>query len=178
MRNNSTGNQQIMSLLQSVLENNPMTGIFKSAYEILWSQNHIPQPHVKLRLAQTPGTDPCRYNLPTAQEVSVIMPGQGDDVDGNTYRDIILHLRDGPFRRINELNPLYLPLHYVLLFPRGELGWHTNIALANSRAHSHSHVVNNFEGEFQNEENLDIVTVNNHEKTITQQEWYAYQLHI
>ena len=25
--------------------------------------------------------------------------------------------------RINECHPAYLPLHYALLFPYGELGW-------------------------------------------------------
>ena len=29
--------------------------------------------------------------------------------------------------QINECHPAYLPLHYVLLFPRGELGWELEI---------------------------------------------------
>ena len=39
-------------------------------------------------------------------------------------RDIVLHLRgNNELIRISECHPAYLPLHYVLLFPYGELGW-------------------------------------------------------
>ena len=31
--------------------------------------------------------------------------------------------------QINECHPAYLPLHYVLLFPHGELGWHPEMKL-------------------------------------------------
>ena len=181
MQNNSSGNRNIMLTLQSVLENNPMTACFKNAFAIMQQQEHRHQlPQIRLKLAEIPGKDHCRYNLPTAQEIAVIMPGQGDDADGNTYRGIILHLKDGPLCHINELNPLYLPLHYVLLFPRGELGWHPNIALANEQVH-HQRSNNNIErdnDDEQNEENLDVGNTHGQGKTVTQREWYAYQLHI
>ncbi|KAI8532731.1 hypothetical protein RHMOL_Rhmol11G0236300 [Rhododendron molle] len=66
--------------------------------------------------------DRRRYNLPTADEIAVVIPGDGTKACG--MRDIILHLRgDNQLMQINECHPAYLPLHYVLLFPRGELGW-------------------------------------------------------
>jgi hypothetical protein len=39
-------------------------------------------------------------------------------------RDIILHFPDGGLKRICEINPAYDLLHFTLLFPHGELGWH------------------------------------------------------
>ena len=38
-------------------------------------------------------------------------------------------LKGGSLKRIHEGNLVYAPLHYVLLFPRGELGWHKDILL-------------------------------------------------
>jgi hypothetical protein len=36
-------------------------------------------------------------------------------------------LHGGLLECINECHPTYLSLHYVLLFPYGEFGWHSNI---------------------------------------------------
>ncbi|CAG8689934.1 17458_t:CDS:1, partial [Cetraspora pellucida] len=41
--------------------------------------------------------------------------------------DIILQLHEGPLKRISELHRAYQPLHYVLMFPRGEDGWYPYI---------------------------------------------------
>jgi hypothetical protein len=85
---------------------------------------------VYAKITLEPTADMCRYNLPTAPEVAAIIPGTGhEDVD--QHRQIILHLKapaqGGSLQRISHLNPLYAPLHYVLLFPNGELGWHSGI---------------------------------------------------
>ncbi len=52
------------------------------------------------------------------------MPGDGYTGE---HRDIVFCMRDGGVRRINELNPAYMPLHFPLLFSRGELGWQVGI---------------------------------------------------
>ena len=66
------------------------------------------------------------YNLPTADEISIILPGDGTERSG--MRDIILHLRvDNRLLQISECYPAYLPLHYILLFPQGELGWEPDL---------------------------------------------------
>ena len=68
-----------------------------------------------------------RYNLPTANnEVAAIIPGDSSEEHSN-HRDIILRLRGGGLQRISHLNPSYSSLHYVLLFPHGEDGWHPEI---------------------------------------------------
>ncbi len=38
-------------------------------------------------------------------------------------------LASWPFQRISELHVGYMALHYPLLFPYGEDGWHSNIPL-------------------------------------------------
>ena len=59
-------------------------------------------------------------------EVIAIMPGTGEEsVDRN--RNIVLHYQHGDQKHISHIPPLYHPLHYVLLFPRGDEGWHIHI---------------------------------------------------
>ncbi|XP_026459710.1 uncharacterized protein LOC113360417 [Papaver somniferum] len=71
-------------------------------------------------------TDERSYNLPTADEISVILPGDGSQK--YDFRDIILHCKGKVgFKRISECHPAYLPLHYVLMFPYNEMSWHPNI---------------------------------------------------
>ncbi|KAF7838994.1 uncharacterized protein G2W53_007476 [Senna tora] len=58
------------------------------------------------------------YNMPTADEITALIVGDFDPKKG--ARDIIVEKRSGTLQRISELHPLYLPLQYPLLFPRGE----------------------------------------------------------
>ena len=71
--------------------------------------------------------DKRRYNLPSAgvDEVAVILPGDGDQE--SYQRDIVLFFRGGGLRLINEMSPMYHSLHFVLLFPTGQLGWHPKL---------------------------------------------------
>ncbi|XP_058219883.1 uncharacterized protein LOC131330353 [Rhododendron vialii] len=105
----------------SLLEVNAFVGKFRQAYAVL---NHLAETGQNLpaHLHYSSSTDRRRYNLPTIDEIAVVVPGDGTKASG--MRDIILHLRgDNGLMRINECHPAYLPLHYVLLFPYGELGW-------------------------------------------------------
>jgi hypothetical protein len=43
----------------------------------------------------------------------------------------------GGLHHISNLHPFYLPLHYVLLFPNGEVGWHLDIPLQQQNGHQH-----------------------------------------
>lgn len=76
--------------------------------------------------------DRRRFNRPTASEVAAIMPGDGSEPANR--RDIVITYRGGGVRRINELNPAYMPLHFPLLFPYGELGWQIGIPHTNPNA--------------------------------------------
>ena len=55
-------------------------------------------------------------NLPTSDEVALIMTGAGEPHEP-TERDIRVYARSTGLRRISHLNPLYTPLHFLLLFP-------------------------------------------------------------
>jgi hypothetical protein len=49
------------------------------------------------------------------------MPGDGSEE--THFRDVILNAQGGGLQRINEMNPSYDPLHYPVLFPKGDFGW-------------------------------------------------------
>jgi hypothetical protein len=51
----------------------------------------------------------------------------GNDPSTTTTRDVIIKDCGGSLSRISELKSKYNPLHYVLLHPRGELGWSPEI---------------------------------------------------
>jgi hypothetical protein len=70
------------------------------------------------------GADRRRENLPTGNEVALLIPEEEDKPGG---RDLILARRPAPgsaegasLKRIHFTHPAYMPLHYVLLFPDGE----------------------------------------------------------
>ena len=70
------------------------------------------------------GADKRRENLLTVDKMAIIIP---DTWNKSSVRDIILGIKDPEglsARRgsIDASHALYMPLHYVLLFPRGELG--------------------------------------------------------
>ncbi|KDR74073.1 hypothetical protein GALMADRAFT_71234, partial [Galerina marginata CBS 339.88] len=115
---NRTLNREVMRILQDVLyRRHPAVQLYKQAYEL--TRNMPPEQQCTIALRFNQGADRRRYNLPTAaaaNEIAVILPGDGDQP--TDVRDIILHRRAGQsFDRIDELHPLYHPLHYVLLFP-------------------------------------------------------------
>jgi hypothetical protein len=75
--------------------------------------------------ASNKGQDARRYNLPTASKVAAIIPGDGtEQVD---RRNIVVYVNGGGVRHISDANEAYIPLHFVLLFPYGEAGWHPGI---------------------------------------------------
>jgi hypothetical protein len=60
-----------------------------------------------------------------ANEVVALMVGNGSEAVDR--RDIVVAQQAGLFQRIFELHVGYMALHYPLLFPYGEDGWHLNI---------------------------------------------------
>jgi hypothetical protein len=156
----------MQSIHDCLTRENNFINIYKSAFEIFQNlERNNPESlstaHVKLHFSNK--NDSRTYNMPTADEVAAILPGPGSKTD---YRDIILHYRAGPgsLKRISEMNPAYTPLHYVLLFPRGELGWHKHIQFANPLAHQ----VEPDDPDPEDQSNS---------KTVTLMQYYAYRLH-
>jgi hypothetical protein len=122
--------RQVMAELQDMLYRlHPAVQLYKQAYEITRELPNHQQCRIALRYDKE--CDQRRYNLPTAasNEIAVILPGDGDEVQGS--RDIVLYRRNGQgLQRISDLHPLYQALHYVLLFPTGQFGWSPNIPYA------------------------------------------------
>ncbi|EGO01507.1 hypothetical protein SERLA73DRAFT_70687 [Serpula lacrymans var. lacrymans S7.3] len=119
--------------VQDTLEQfNPFIPLYKQAYQIIMEK-------------------------PEAEhEVAAVIPGDGEQ-DVDEHRDIVLRLKQfdygGGLKHISHLHPLYSPLHYVLLFPFGEQGWHRTI------------------GSIQNADG------NIHSEYVSQRCYYAYRLH-
>ena len=102
---------------------------------------------MKLVLKQDTNKDLRRYNIPTASEISVIIPGCSSSTPSN--RDIVLYKRasncpDGhDITHINETNQYHDPLHYVLIFPFGDVGWTPGIKqTGGSTGTSHTSAMN------------------------------------
>ena len=99
-------------------------------------------PDYTVKLCVVPGHDPRCYNLPTADEVGVILPGE--NIFEGDHCDIVIHLRPQHYHnphdnqdhlqlyRISEGHAAYAPLHYVLLFPFGEPGWYYELCILNN----------------------------------------------
>lgn len=121
---NSGLRQDTMELLENIIRtHHQYAPVYLHAHEILAQYPEALDVSVRLRTA--PGTDRRRYNLPTADEVAVILPMPTDITSTeNLKRDIVLRRRAGPLQRISDCHPAYAPLQYPLLFPYGENGWH------------------------------------------------------
>jgi len=112
-------NEQILHRLMDMLNNiNPYFHIFQTAKEQLGETQSIA---LHLKTVEVSHLDTRRYNRPTASEVAVIMPDMGERPVN--HREIILHSRAGPLKRISELHSAYLPLRYPIIHPYGEQGW-------------------------------------------------------
>jgi PIF1-like helicase/Helitron helicase-like domain at N-terminus len=123
----STGlDRTTLSILQDVLyRHHPSVSKFRQAFELL---RDIPEDcSFQIGLRFDRNCDRRRYNLPTSgsTEIAVIIPGDGDQE--LHPRDIVLYRKGGGLKLINEMNPAYHPLHFVLLFPTGQLGWHPKL---------------------------------------------------
>ena len=108
-------NREILADLQSMMfDINPFVTIYKTALQ--FARNY---PSRTIKLICNGNVDRNRYNLPSANEIAVIVP---DGESGNS-RDVILHNNTGDYSRIQDTSPYYDPLHYVLMFPHGRTGW-------------------------------------------------------
>ncbi|KAG1809230.1 hypothetical protein EV424DRAFT_1301507, partial [Suillus variegatus] len=133
IRANRPGNEnldrRILRELHDMLyRSHPYVALYKQAYQVMMEKPPEQHTEVRARIHFQQGTDGRRYNLPTADEIAVIIPGDGSE-EVTDKRDIVLRLQGGQLQRISQLSHAYSTLHYVLLFPSGEEGWHLGIPL-------------------------------------------------
>jgi hypothetical protein len=128
----------LRKLLQELTDCNLFIDLYKTACErlreCLASEYQIVL-NPQIRLVIQTSADRQRENLPTSNEVAVIL---SDEFEGALKRDIILACRnrngqDTCLTRINVTHALYMPLHYVLLFPCGDYRWHYGLKLCKHR---------------------------------------------
>ena len=128
MAQNQSLSQNVMHGLQDMLlQHYQYAPVFKHAHEILCEYDGLIE-DAEVCLWVTPGLDKWQYNLPTADEVTVILPGS----QSKAPWDIVLQNWDGLLYQISDLHPAYAPLQYPLLFPWGENGWHPDMVLHES----------------------------------------------
>ncbi|MCO5591323.1 hypothetical protein L7F22_045305 [Adiantum nelumboides] len=114
-------------------------------------------PNAKIRMTICENKSSSRqYLIPIGNKVAAIMPGQGD-LRTSGQCDIVLHYQDGRLQRISNLHRSYMPLLYVLLFPRGEDGWHLKLPYADVDVP------------------MDALT---NRQCVSQREYYAYRLQV
>ncbi len=127
--------QQLLSMLHAC---NPFIQVYLMANERL-QQAQDEDVHIMLnpqmRLVMEAGSDQRRTNLPTSDEVAVIIT---DKYEERSFQDLLLAKRTAGeeqpvFTRIEPHHPAYMPLHYVLLFPLGTYGFHWALRLWSTR---------------------------------------------
>ena len=120
-----------LNLLQGMLhQSHPAVHLYQQAFELTTTLPPEQQCHISLHF--TPAEDKRCYNLPTSNEVAVVVIGDGEQITGS--QDIIVYRKnlDNPaypqsLFRISDSHPLYPSLCYILLFPTGQISWHSNI---------------------------------------------------
>jgi len=114
-------------LLQGILhEVHPAIPLYRQALELTIAMPPDQQFTVSLHFDQN--CDNRRYNLPdaTVNEIAVVVIGDGERPTGP--QDIIIYRKgSNNLFRISDSHPLYPSLRYVLLFPTGQMGWHSGI---------------------------------------------------
>ncbi len=109
-------------LLTMMYNINPYVEVFKMARDMMATEG-APM-DLKLCFIASWTKDARWYNLSTIDEVVTLMVGDGYEVID--MRDVVVAQQAGPFQRISKLHVGYMALHYPLLFPYGEDGWHLN----------------------------------------------------
>jgi len=123
MRRNGGLDPDVMYRLGGLIsDNHRWAHVFKQAQEVFQTSG---ADRVSLRLTVDRNQDRRRYNLPTSDEVAVVIPGDG--TQASSSRDIVLHRRDESLHRVNEGSAMYECLQYPLFFIFGEDGYHYDL---------------------------------------------------
>ena len=126
MHHNTGLNTHTMQHLRDlILRNHCWATTFKNGSEV-FEQTGCRDISIQLTVNQN--CDQRWYNLPTSEKIAVIVPGDGTQSHG--YRDIVVHLQDGPLQCISDGSAIYECLQYPLLFIYGEDRYHYNLQMS------------------------------------------------
>ncbi|EIW67464.1 hypothetical protein TREMEDRAFT_64055 [Tremella mesenterica DSM 1558] len=122
------GEEGVLTRLAQMIERvNPYYAAFKT-FRDRDRESEEDTPILYLTILNPLQNDPRRYNRPTSDEVACVYVT--DENEPSPGRHIQVYLRGGGVRNISELHSAYLPLHFTLIYPHGEPGWHPRIPLA------------------------------------------------
>lgn len=102
-QNSGLNTDTLRTLQDMVLSFHQYAHIYRHAHEIL--EGYDPMDDISIRLQVGPSHDHHRFNLPTADEVAVILPGVDGEEAHVRERDIVLHSRAGGLQIITDLHP-------------------------------------------------------------------------
>ena len=116
----------IMQNLQSMLNTvNPYVALYRHVRDLF---EYNPSADVALVLRTSgDGIDTHRYNVPTGTDIAMVIPVENENQPLN--KNIVIykckenHPGKSSLMTINDKNPMYDPLLYVLMFPYGDKGW-------------------------------------------------------
>ncbi|CAN1188487.1 hypothetical protein LINPERPRIM_LOCUS35423 [Linum perenne] len=117
------------SELQDMLDQyNALTKTFR---QVRSSLEHPQNKDLRLRITGQRTPNGKQYELPSGVELAGLIPG--DFEPNHEDRDIIVNNRNSGLQRITSLHPLFDSLHFPLLFPYGNDGFHNCIKYNPSR---------------------------------------------
>ena len=116
--------REIVDILETFLQNhNQLLRLFKTLSNRLQNDNYF----IVIKADKVPyGEHAGTYNVPTVNEVAVVMAG-----DPCERRDIRIQRRDNTMQIIQDNHRSYDALQYPLIFWEGEDGYHLNIKQRN-----------------------------------------------
>lgn len=104
----------VAGLIHLLNEHNPLVKQFRLARDRLEDSGND---SLSIRIIGARPGDPVQYNLPTCDELALLVVG---DFSLETYkRDIVVHNKSRGLQRISPLHPAFMALQYPLLFPYG-----------------------------------------------------------
>lgn len=116
--------QIVTSLVHMLNHTNPLVSKFRMARDILLSPF---SPKVAIRLIGTVEGHGDRFSVPTTHELAALLiSGLSPDVSSF---DIVVQAHTSEFQHVSPIHPALMSLQYPLLFPYGDVGYHTRIKL-------------------------------------------------
>jgi hypothetical protein len=112
----------IQDLIQMLDTHNPFVRKFRLARDRLADHGNE---QFAIRIVGAREGDPVQYNLPTTDELAMLVVG---DFSLDTFqRDIIIETHSRELKQISPLHPAFMALQYPLLFPYGERGFQVGV---------------------------------------------------
>jgi hypothetical protein len=119
-----TKDKEVITHLVNILRDNPYSEHLRSMGQV----EDVEEYCITLNLDQR--LDQRRYNAPTTSEVAAVWV-EGSERRRQFDHSVILQGKNRDIYGIKSYHGCYDPLSYPLFFPRGELGWHTDIPKKN-----------------------------------------------